>query len=110
MRLPSGEQAIIDRRKIADYCLSTEHEDGQHKAHVFASVLGLSAADVDELVAALRNATLNHDATLAKLDEYGQRYVIDFPITGRSATALIRSALIVRTNETVPRLMTCYIL
>lgn len=42
MKLPSGEQAIIDLRKISDYCLSSEHEDGRHKAHVFASILGLT--------------------------------------------------------------------
>jgi hypothetical protein len=47
---------------------------------------------------------------LGHADRYGQRYVIDFEFQGPVGQAMIRSARIIRTNETVPRLVTCYIL
>ena len=110
MRLPSGDSAIIDPRKIFDYCLSPDHEDGKHKSHLFASVLGLRSDQADQLVEALRGAAAAGDAALGKRDKYGQRYVIDFELAGTSGNARIRSAWIIRENETVPRLVTCYIL
>ena len=110
MKLPNGNQATIDPRKVTDYCLSPDHEDGQHKAHLFSSLLGLSIDTADLLLDALRTAAATGDATLGKQDKYGQRYAIDFEFTGPSGTATIRSALIIGPNETVPRLVTCYIL
>jgi hypothetical protein len=110
MKLPSGNLAIIDPRKIYDYCLSPDHEDGQHKSRLFASILGLSTDQADQLVEALQNAAATEDAALGKNDQYGQRYVIDFEFAGKSGNAKIRSAWIIRQNETVPRLVTCYIL
>jgi len=47
MKLPGGQHALIDRRKIVDYCLSVDHEDGQHKARLFASILGLHPISLD---------------------------------------------------------------
>jgi hypothetical protein len=110
MKLPSGDLAIIDPRKIYDYCLSTDHEDGQHKSRLFASILGVSADRADQLVEALRNAAATGDAALGIRDQYVQRYVIDFEFAGPSGNAKIRSAWIIRANETAPRLVTCYIL
>lgn len=110
MKLPNGDLAIINPRKIYDYCLSQVHEDGQHRAHLFASLLGLSTHQADQLVQALQNVAAAGDADLGKQDEYGQRYVIVFEFTGTSGNAKIRSAWIIRANETVPRLVTCYIL
>ena len=110
MNLPNGDQAIIDKRKVTDYCLSPDHEDGQYKAHVFQSVLGLTLDHADTLLAALSQAAVAGEAALGKSDKYGQRYVIDFDFTGPAGAAMIRSAWIIRTNESVPRLVTCYIL
>jgi uncharacterized protein DUF6883 len=110
MKLPNGERAIIDLRKIVDYCLSPDHEDGQHKARLFASIVGLTINNADQLLDVLRRAATDQDAMLGKLDEYGQRYLIDFEFTGPSGTATIRAAWIIRPNEMVPRLVTCYIL
>ena len=110
MKLPNGDQALIDPRKIVEYCLCISHEDGQHKAHLFASILGLTSDHADQLLDALRNAAVVGDAAVGKRDQYGQRYVIDLEFAGPSGTATIRSAWIIGRNETVPRLVTCYIL
>lgn len=110
MKLPNGSQATIDPHKVTDYCLSPDHEDGQHKAHLFQSLLGLTHDNADLLLDALRIAATTEEATLGKQDEYGQRYVIDFEFAGPSGTATIRSAWIIGPNSSVPRLVTCYIL
>jgi hypothetical protein len=110
MKLPNGERAIIDERKVVEYCLSAEHDEGVHKALLFGRLLGLERKDANLLIAALRNAAGTGDAALGAADRYGQRYVIDFTMTGPTDRAIVRSAWIVRTGETLPRLVTCYIL
>ncbi len=110
MKLPNGGHAIIDPRKITDYCLSPDHDDGQHKARLFQTMVGLTIDDADLLLNALRQAAAVGEAMLGRRDKYGQRYVIDFLFAGPSGAATIRSAWIVRPNEAVPRLVTCYIL
>ena len=110
MKLPNGDLAVVDPRKIVEYCLSPDHEDGQHKSRLFASILGLNIDNADQLIEVLRNTATAGNATLGEHDQYGQRYVIDFEFAGRSGSAKVRSAWIIRQGETVPRLVTCYIL
>lgn len=107
MKLPNGSQATIDSRKVTDYCLSPDHEDGQHKAYLFSTMLGLTLDNANLLLDALRIAAATEEATLDKQDQYGQRYVIDFPFTGPSRATTIRSAWIIGPNSSVPRLVTC---
>jgi hypothetical protein len=47
--LPNGDRAVVDIAKLRDYCLNPFHEDGKHKARVFAAALGLSRADASWL-------------------------------------------------------------
>ena len=110
LKLPNGRQAIVDSRKIANYCLSPEHDDGRHKAHLFQALTGLNRDNAGLLVDALRQAAASGDTAAGRVDRYGRRYVIDFEFTGPSGTAMIRSAWIVRAGEDMPRLVTCYIL
>ncbi len=49
MRLPNPDYAIIDDQKLAGYCLNPEHTDGQHKAVVFQSALGIGVDEIKEL-------------------------------------------------------------
>jgi hypothetical protein len=94
MRLPHGEQAVVDLVKLRDYCLNSTHPRGRHKARVFAAVLGLTAADADHVRTALLQAALTEDAISTEQDEFGQRYVIDFWMQGSQGAALVRSAWI----------------
>jgi hypothetical protein len=110
MKLPHGNDAIIDQRKLTDYCLSPDHDDGKHKAQLFRDLLGLTREHAGMLLDTLRVAAVDGEAILGYADHYGQRYVIDFEFQGLAGQATIRSAWIIRTNETVPRLVTCYIL
>ncbi len=110
MQLPNAAQAVVDIAKLRDYCLSTHHEVGQHKARVFAAALGLTAADAEVLQAALLSVALIYDATLTHSDGYGHRYVIDFTMQHKGKAAQIHSSWIVRTAEDFPRLTSCYVL
>jgi hypothetical protein len=110
MKLPHGDAAIIDQRKITDYCLSPDHDDGKHKARLFQDILGLTRDHATLLLDALREAAVSGEAVPGRLDRYGQRYVIDFEFVGPTDRATLRSAWIIRPGETAPRLVTCYIL
>lgn len=110
MRLPNGEHAIVELAKLRDYCLNDRHPRGRHKARVFASVLGITQAEADFLREALRSAAVEEEATKGELDEYGQRYVLDFSMAGPGGRARVRSIWIVIVNENVPRLVTCHVL
>jgi hypothetical protein len=79
-------------------------------ARVFQSVLGLTLENADVLIAVLRQAVVHGEAVTVKRDKHGQRYIIDFEFSGPAGTAMIRSAWIIRLNESVPRLVTCFIL
>jgi hypothetical protein len=48
MKLPNGERAIVDIRKLREYCLNAQHSRGRNKARVFAAV-GIREADAEEL-------------------------------------------------------------
>jgi hypothetical protein len=57
-RLPHGYRAILDVRKLADYCLSSPHPRGRHKARVFREALGLERTEARWLRASARSSTL----------------------------------------------------
>jgi hypothetical protein len=110
MILPNPELAIIDEDKLSGYSLNTEHSEGKHKARVFKSVLNMDASNSAELRQALLDALINYDAVSSKKNAYGQKYIIDFPLSRDDKTATIHSVWIVRSNENFPRLITCYVL
>ncbi len=109
MKLPKPESAVANLEKLRSYCLSRDNPRGRHKARVFASRLGLRSDNAEELRDALLAAARNNDAAPAERDDYGQRYVLDFNLTGPAGRALVRSHWIVRRGEDYPRLTTCYV-
>jgi hypothetical protein len=108
MRIPNADRAFIDISKLRDYALNPTHRVGGHKARLFASLLGMTINDTAALQTILLNVIRTEEATLGDLDEYGQRYVIDFVLTGQERRATVRSAWIIRPDEDFPRLVTCY--
>jgi hypothetical protein len=110
MKLPNAEHAIVEIAKLRDYSLDASHEEGKHKARVFAAALGLGGDDADWLRESLLDAALRHECVLGRNTSFGQRYVLDFPLTHAGRTALVRSVWNVRPGESFPRLITCYVL
>lgn len=110
MKLPHADRAVVDVEKLRNYCLSPSHPRGKHKARVFVRVLGLTAADADELRQRILSAVILEDAIPTDQDEYGQRYAVDFRISRQGNEALVLSLWIIRASEDFPRLTSCYVL
>ena len=64
MKLPKGDQVNPEQiiNKLITYTLKTDHKDGQHKARLFKSKLGITLDNKDILVEAL--------IKIAKDDDY----------------------------------------
>jgi hypothetical protein len=78
--IPNAENAVVDIRKLRDYCLNSAHDDGKHKARLFSSILSITADDAEALRPILLEVVTMHEAQLGRQDEFGQRYPLDFPI------------------------------
>ena len=107
MTIPNAERAVVDVRKLRNYCLSPMHDEGKHKARLFAAV-GMTANDAEDLRDILLQVVKTHDVQLGRRDEYGQRYIVDFLLEWRGKRAMIRSGWIVEHHADTPRLTTCY--
>jgi hypothetical protein len=109
MKIPNCDRAIVDIRKLRDYCLSMEHPRGRHKARVFASALGLTVEDAQSLQEKLLEIVCADNAVAGESDDYGQRYALDFVMIWDNNEAVVRSNWIIRTREDFPRLTSCHV-
>lgn len=113
MKLPNAERAVVDIEKLRDYCLNPNHEEGKHKARRFMEKLGLTVDDAERLRQAILDAILKAEATEQNPTKYGRRFIVDFELSWPEqkyilATAMIRTAWIVRNDEDFPKLTTCF--
>ena len=110
MKLPNAKQAFVDDEKLRNYCLNPSHSRGRNKARIFSALLGLTADQFAVLRDAILKAVLVEDARQGEGDSFGQRYIVDFQMTGPRKTVTVRTAWIVLRHEDFPRLTSCYIL
>jgi hypothetical protein len=110
MKLPNPEMTLIDDGKLTAYSLNFNHDEGKHKARVFKSALGITLENLEELKIVLLEAVKNYKAIPTKGNTYGQKYIIDFPMTRNNKTAIIHSVWIIPNEENFARLVTCYVL
>jgi len=109
MKLPNGENADLGS-KLEDYSLNPLHRQGQHKARVFESALGITLANRKVLSRALFAAAKSSNDVVAFGDNgFGETYVLRFRLTTERGSATVLSAWIIRRNEDFPRLTTCFI-
>jgi hypothetical protein len=108
MLIPNAEKAVVDIRKLRDYCLNLEHDDGKHKARLFSSILGMAASDAEELRQILLEVVKTHEAQPGRRDDFGQRYTLDFIVEWQNRRATLRSGWIIEHGLETPRLTTCY--
>ncbi|MEH2241640.1 DUF6883 domain-containing protein [Nostoc sp.] len=106
--IPNAENAVVDIRKLRDYCLNPEHDEGKHKARLFSASLGMKDENAEELRQILLEAVTTQEVSLGRRDEFGQRYILDFTLKWQNKSATIRSAWIIEEGSDVPRLTTCY--
>ena len=108
MLIPNAENAVVDIRKLRDYCLNPEHDDGKHKARLFSSILGMTPDNAEELRQILVEVIQTHEAQLGRRDGFGQRYTLDFTIEWQNRSANLRSGWIIEHDSEIRRLTTCY--
>lgn len=61
--LPNPDQAVLDIRKIEDYCRNPLHPRGRHKARVFREALDLQRSDAAWLRGILLEAARSCEAS-----------------------------------------------
>jgi len=109
-RLPSGDHAILDVRRIEDCCLVPAHPRDRHKERVFRESLGLKRSDSSWLSTQLLEAAHSGEAFQMGTDNWGTQWRIDVSIRRQNKAAVVRTVWIVRTNESMPRFVTCWVL
>ena len=103
MLVPNADLAIVDIRKLREYCLNPTHRTGKHKARIFVAALGITADDAEALRDILLRVVREHNAELGLKDGYGQRYIVDFLMEWQGRRALVRSTWIIEPGMPFPR-------
>ena len=73
MRIPNAERAVVDMRKLRDYCLNPLHDEGKHKSRLFAAI-GITANEAEELRAILLQVVKIGEANLGRHDLWTALY------------------------------------
>jgi hypothetical protein len=110
VRLAEAWSAVLDIRKLEDYCLDPSHPRGRHKARVFRQALGLGRDDAAWLREVLLRGVQDGWATGLGSDKYGSGWSVDVPVGRQGRTGVVRTVWIVRAGETFPRFVTCWVL
>lgn len=108
-RLPNSDQAILDIRKIEDYCLNPQHPRGRHKARVFRETLGIGRDESYWFRSAILSAVRQADVAEPASDAAGRRWRIDIFIERQNRKIVVRTVWIIRTGENTPRFVTCWV-
>ena len=109
-RLPRGDRAIIDIRKIREYCLNPSHPRGRHKVGVFRDAFGIRQNDAAWLRAALLEGARSGEALHLGTDARGSQWRLDVSIERQGKRGVVRTIWIVRAGDQVPRFVTCWVL
>jgi hypothetical protein len=107
--LPNAENAVVDIRKLRDYCLNLEHPRGKDKARLFLSILGMTADNAEELRQIILEKVKTQEAVLNRCDEFGQSYTVDCTLQWQDRNATIRTGWIIENSSDFLRLTSCYI-
>ena len=110
MKLPNSHWAIVDLRKLTEYCLNPLHEEGRHKARVFLSALGVGQMDAAWLHDRILEAVATCEAQEQLVSPYGRRYIVDFVAVREGRSAAVRTAWIIKRDDEMPRLTLCFVL
>ncbi|MEL7038072.1 MAG: DUF6883 domain-containing protein, partial [Cyanobacteria bacterium J06592_8] len=76
MKLPNGDQAEIPLQKLIGYCLNSEHPSGKHKARVFASVLGITRENAEQLQELIKIAAVEGEVVQQNTTPFGQQFKV----------------------------------
>jgi hypothetical protein len=89
--VPDTDRAILDIRKIADYCLDPAHPRGRHQARVLREALGLGQADAEWLRDVLLDGLRRSKTAELTWDDFGSRWRVDVPVTRHGKSIVVRT-------------------
>ena len=108
MKLPNGEQAIIDERKVREYLLSPSHPVGRFKLKFFSGI-GFGPDSWRPFIAALAELAEKGEARIAEEGEFGRKYSVSGLLMGPRGRAVnVVSVWIFEPGSDKPRLVTVY--
>ena len=108
MKLPNAQLAVVERRKVTEYLLSSEHRFGAAKARFFAA-FGFDAASWNVLADALKEHGREGEVVQETDTGYGSRYEVDGElVTPDGRRPSLRTVWQVDTGQVAPRLITAY--
>ena len=108
--LPNADLTVFDIRKVADYCLNPSHARGRHKARVFREALNLERGDAALAKGCFAGGRGFHRGILDQAERVGRSLRLDATIERHDKSAMVRSIWIVRTGESRPTFITCWVL
>jgi hypothetical protein len=98
----------VSQQKLEGYLLNPDHNHGRHKARVFSSALGITAADWRHLQEAILAGVRNEPVSAIVATPYGLRCTVVVPIEGLNGKSHdVCTAWLVAGDEP-PRLVTAY--
>jgi hypothetical protein len=109
MKLPNGENAIVDDSKLIDYCLNLDHPIGRHHARLLEELLGFNRANMLVLKSLLVKAAREEPAEETASNRHGRKYIMRLPMTGGRGLHIIRVVWVIESGQSRPRLVTCYV-
>lgn len=105
--LPNYQKAVIPRSKLEAYALNPAHNEGQHKARLFKSILGFEQADWQRLEKLILNELPYNEARLSGEGQYGKKYLVALLIVGVNGnTAIVETVWIIRPETDYPSFVT----
>lgn len=107
--LPRVDLAVVELRKLVDYCLNPVHPRGRHKARVFQAALGVGQAEAEWLRDAILAGIAKAPIVLESRDQHGGRYRADLTLAKGNMSAAVRTIWLLPSGA-APRLITCYVL
>lgn len=108
MKLPNGDRAIIPLEKLLDYCLNPNHSSGKHKARVFASALGITTENADDLQQLIARAAVEGEVVQQSTTAYGQLFKVDWAVPHYDQVEL-RTLWKITSETPGPRLVSAFI-
>jgi len=108
MKLPNGEFAIISMEKLTSYCLNPKHNSGKHKARVFASALGITAENAENLRELIAQAAVKGKVIQQDTTQFGCLYKVDWAVADQKDIVL-RTLWETTADQPYPRLVSAFI-
>lgn len=109
MRLPDGEQVVVEDAKLLEYVLNPEHPVGRHHAALFEQLLGITRANYELLKEQLFLAAVSVEVEAGKASPFGEKFEMRVLVRGPLGTRPVLAVWIREPGPTGPRLITCYV-